>query len=266
MSARFHVINGSSWKHFLHSASYLPSLSSSSCLLNVGMSQVFIFDLLSTSFPWGAHPIPWLRIALMISDFIVLLMTLTVTKLNSWCCPSLMKYISSPSIAIFEISFSPFYFLTLIKNFLSSEVSSRGCHYFSTLHIPQVLCSCLQLPFLVPIFSQLLEAAVHLSKASRSGTVFLYPELLNTPPWHTRSLSFKNPLGYTFSSRYPICLPSSRQNFPQVWTAAILSSFCLTFSHHMSQCHSTVLWNRSLRDFLVYLFKFRAELSIVSVC
>lgn len=93
-----------------------------------------------------------------------------------------------------------------------------------------------------------LAASLHLPKASGSGTVFLYPQLLNSlvmiPSWHY--LWFLTLFSF-FKKKQPSWLHILLQlshlsafftNIPNVWIAGILSPFCLTLSNHISYSHS----------------------------
>lgn len=81
---------------------------------------------------------------------------------------------------------------------------------------------------------------------------FLYTlSLLKTPP--------------DYVSLLDICLPSSQQNSPKLWTAAILSSFCLNFPIIFHILIWGVVEQESKR-FLVYLFKFRTDFPTVLKC
>lgn len=147
------------------------------------------------------HPVPRLQITrctLMTLELIPLSMTSTNTKLNSWFCPSLLPCISLTFITIFEV---PFTFL----------LSLRAPEASSYIHIPRVLCFCLQLLLLVPRTCQLPGC---FPKPLGSGMVFLYPELCNpSAKMLTTDVSFKN-LDYSC----PICLPSPQPKFPSVQT------------------------------------------------
>lgn len=98
-------------------ASHTPSFSSHSdwwMLACLRSSSLTLFCL--HPFSGWVHLIPWPQITcctLMTSELIPLFMTSTNTKLNSWSCPSLLTYISSPLITIFEF---PVHFLALIKS------------------------------------------------------------------------------------------------------------------------------------------------------